>query len=345
MESPPKDYRPTPPDPDVRLILGALLDAPGRHVSGTLIAARLGISRPAVWGKLKKLREQGFAVEAIRNRGYRLRKEPASLCPDLVRLRLEARSLPPDLLYFPILDSTNNEADRQLSRGRTPPFAVAAEVQTKGRGRLGRTWHSPSGDNLYLSVAFQPEQPDRRLRHFTLWAGIHLCRTLQTLAPGAEFRIKWPNDLLCGGRKIAGMLTEAKSDLDGLRHLVFGLGLNINSNPLEYPGEIRNRATSLHAVTGQEFSLNDCLVSALEAIHATYAAATADRRHTEDLGEAWTPLDALAGQTVHATRPGQTLTGVASGIDENGALLLQTHDGRLHPVVSGDVTLRRPDKP
>jgi len=182
------EYRQMPPNGDALTILTALLDAPDAFVSGSLLAEQLGMSRPAIHGKLDKLREQGFEVEAIRNKGYRITKEPEVLHPDLIRYHTEKTGSAMEVLYFPVIDSTNSEAERQLSYGHRAPFAIASSCQTKGRGRLGRDWHSATADNLYLSVVFEPNTPPQALQHFTLWAGIHICRALQSLVPKAQVR-------------------------------------------------------------------------------------------------------------------------------------------------------------
>jgi BirA family biotin operon repressor/biotin-[acetyl-CoA-carboxylase] ligase len=131
------EYRQILANCDTQTILSALLDAPDTFVSGSLLAEQLGVSRPAIHGKLAKLREQGFEIEAIRNKGYRLIKEPEVLHADLIHYYMEKSGAPIDVLYFPVIDSTNSEAERQLSRRRATPFAIASSCQTKGRGRLG----------------------------------------------------------------------------------------------------------------------------------------------------------------------------------------------------------------
>ena len=168
------EYRQIIPRDDTNTILSALLNTPDTFVSGSVLAEQLGVSRPAIHGKLEKLREQGFEIEAIRNKGYRLVKEPEVLHADLIRYYAEKSGAPIEVLYFPVIDSTNSEAERQLSHHRHAPFAVASSCQTKGRGRLGRDWHSATADNLYLSVAFEPNIPPQALQHFTLWVGIHI---------------------------------------------------------------------------------------------------------------------------------------------------------------------------
>lgn len=325
---------------DAYIILAALLEADGDFVSGSRLAEMLHVSRPAVWGKLEKLREFGFEVEAVRNRGYRLLKQPNVFHPALLRYAQRSHNDPLDVLYFPVIDSTNNEAERQISYGRTSPFAIVSSCQLKGRGRLGREWYSASADNLYLSALFEPKIPAQQLQHFTLWAGIHICRALQTFVPNAPLKIKWPNDLHCGGRKFAGMLTEAKMDSDGIKTIVFGIGINLNSNPNEYPDEIRNIATSLYAVHGNELPLNDVTAAVLRAIQTAYQSCLGDTP-TEDLPNAWEPLNALEGKPVTALMSGQEISGIARGIDHSGALLLEQANGTLHPVLAGDVTLKK----
>ncbi|MEN8862770.1 MAG: biotin--[acetyl-CoA-carboxylase] ligase [Lentimonas sp.] len=334
------EYRQIETTEDEYAILNALLSAGDSFVSGSLLGEQLGISRPAIHGKLEKLRQKGFEIEAIRNKGYRLVKEPDILFPGLVRYYGTQIGQSFELLYFPVIDSTNSEAERQLSYGRKGPFAIASSCQTKGRGRLGRDWHSASAENLYLSVVFEPNIPPQQLQHFTLWAGIHICRALQAFVPKASLKIKWPNDLLCDGRKFAGMLTEARMDADSLRSIIFGIGLNLNSNPAKYPIGIRGLATSLYAVNGEALPLNLATTMVIAAIHDAYNCAIGGDT-SEDIAAAWPPLSALSGKYVTAIMNGKEIYGIASGIDESGALLLQTESGAMHSIRAGDVTIKK----
>lgn len=334
------EYRQALPNEDALTLLQALLSEPAAFVSGSLLAELLGMSRPAIHGKLEKLREQGFEIEAIRNKGYRIAQQPEVLHADLLGYYTEQTASTMQALYFPVIDSTNNEAERQLSHRRAAPFAIASSCQTKGRGRLGRDWHSATADNLYLSVAFEPNIPPQALQHFTLWAGIHICRALQSFVPNAPLKIKWPNDLHCEGRKFAGMLTEAKMDADSLRSIIFGIGLNVNSNPAKYPAAIKKTATSLYAVGGVELPLNQVAAQVIAAVQAAYDACILGNS-SENLVDAWTGLSSLNGQSVTALMNGKEVTGIASGIDESGALLLRAEDGTLHSIRAGDVTLKK----
>lgn len=335
------NYRENKGSADAQIILKALLEEPENFVSGSRLAEQLGISRPAIHGKLDKLRDQGFEIEATRNKGYRITKEPEIIHPDLVTYYTkEEAAFAPDLLYFPVIDSTNSEAERQLSFGRKSPFAILSSCQTKGRGRLGRDWHSASADNLYLSVVFEPNIPPQALQHFTLWAGIHICRALQSFTPNAPLQIKWPNDLHCHDRKFAGMLTEAKMDADRLRSIIFGIGLNVNSNPNSYPSELIKSATSLYAVGGRELPLNQIAARVIKAVNIAYDCCILEDG-SENLVDAWGPLSSLSGKPVTALMGENAVSGIASGIDETGALLLRQADGSLTPIRAGDVTIKK----
>ena len=338
--SPTSEYRRLTARPDECTLLRALLNAGKGFVSGSQLAEDMRLSRPAVWAKVKKLEESGFEIEAVRNRGYRLVNQPEILHPALLSLGATDAALDMDCLYYPVLDSTNNQAERLIANGHSSPFAVLSSCQTKGRGRLGREWFSGSAENLYLTVTFEPRLPAQKLQHFTLWCGIQLCRALSEILPEAELRIKWPNDLHCGGRKFAGMLTEAKLDADGLKALFFGLGLNVNSNPTSFPKEVRQRATSLHAISGKALPLNGLAILALKAVKAAYASCIENPDPGGDaLMEAWSPYDALYGREVVTEQAGKPIRGVARGIDPSGALLLETEKGELLPLRAGDVSL------
>lgn len=328
-------------DEDSVLILEAMLEAGEAFVSGSLLAKQLGVSRPAVHGKLEKLRQEGFRVEAVRNRGYRLANLPETLHPALLHCALDRLGGRMHLLYFQEIDSTNSEAERRIASGEFSPFAVISSCQTRGRGRLGRVWQSQSTENLYLSVVFEPKMPPQQLQHFTLWAGICICRALQRFVPHAPLKIKWPNDLHCEGRKFAGMLTEAKIDADSIRSIIFGLGLNINSNPNDFPPEIRKLATSLHAIGERPLPFNEVSAAVIRAIAKAYEICIRISDTGETLTDAWAPLDALIGREVTAIINGSEITGLADGIDSSGSLLLQMPDGSKVAIRAGDVRLKK----
>lgn len=324
-------------DPEQNIILRALLEADGGFVSGSGLAERMGVSRVSVRARMQKLEESGFKLEAIRNKGYRLASEPQSLHADLLDAYLTLKKVYTPVHAFAQIDSTNNEAERLLSAGHEAPFVVFATHQSAGRGRMGRVWVSQSSENLYLSFAFRPQLPPARMTKFTLWMGASLCNMLdeQWHVPA---QVKWPNDLLCGGRKLAGMLTEARIDSDTMRDLIFGLGLNVNGDPAAASLELRDIATSMSVILGKNLSINAFAADVITCLLHAYDAFI-DGSYENDFKQRWIDYDCLNGQRVKVSGyNGETLATVA-GLNDDGSLAIQRDDGSRIAVRAGDVSL------
>jgi BirA family transcriptional regulator, biotin operon repressor / biotin---[acetyl-CoA-carboxylase] ligase len=320
-------------------ILLAFLKADGGAVSGDQLAKALGVSRVAVWGRLEKLREQGFAFEAAPRKGYRLAGTPRAAHGAWIEAHLRRRRCQVPCEVLASVDSTNSEAERRLAAGAEAPFAVLATRQGAGRGRLGRAWRSDRPGNLYLSLAFRPFLEVERLGPFTVWMGLALCEHLESEL-GARLALKWPNDLLdAGGRKVAGMLTEARIDSDVVRDLVFGLGLNLEGPGKDWPEDLRRRTGALSAVAGRELDPSAVAAGVVATLAGAWEA-FADGAFRKRFRRLHERHDALAGKAVRVTLRGKPLSGVAEGIDDDGALRLRTPKGKLVRVASGEVTLR-----
>jgi BirA family biotin operon repressor/biotin-[acetyl-CoA-carboxylase] ligase len=320
-------------------ILRELLAAGTDWVSGTALAEKLGVTRVAVWQHMEKLRAAGFAFEAQRAHGYRIKARPAALFAPLVELEQRVRPRGFSLLVLDTVDSTNDEAARQLAAGRATPFAVLARRQTRGRGRFGRTWHSDSPANLYASFAFHPRVEPERMQTFTLWMGVNVCALLEKFA-GVAPGIKWPNDILFAGRKAGGMLTEARIDADRIRDLVFGLGLNVNSPAAAWPADLARRAVSLAEVTGAPLDLNRLAAALVGRVLLAFQA-FADAAHTDSFADLWHRYDVLRGRPITLLEGGRRHAGTVTGLDDEGALLLRDDRGKSHRFRAGEVTLEK----
>ena len=321
------------------LILRELLAHEPGWVSGTALAAKLGVSRVAVWQHMEKLRAAGFTFEAQRARGYRLLARPSAPHAALIETQLKVRPRAFSLLVLEETDSTNDEAARQLAAGRTAPFAILAHRQTKGRGRLGRAWHSAANGNLYLSVAFRPQVAPERMGAFTLWMGLNVCELLANFArvtPG----LKWPNDILFDGRKAGGMLTEARIDSDQIRDLVFGLGLNINSPAAGWPPDLGGRAIALAEVTGAPLDFNRLAAALIGRILLAYENFI-DGAYTKSFADLWHRYDVLRGRHIVLLEGGRRHAGTVAGLDDEGALLLRDERGRTQRYRAGEVTIEK----
>ncbi len=322
-------------------ILLAFLEADGEPVSGDRLAKELGISRVAIWSRLEKLRAQGFVFAASTRKGYALRSVPRVLNAALFDAHLRRLKVTPSVELLTAVDSTNSEAERRLAAGQEAPFAVLARTQSAGRGRLGRKWHSAGLGNLYVSLAFRPFIPPDRLKPFTVWMGLALCAHVEK-AHGLRLGLKWPNDLQSpDGRKVAGMLTEARLDADSVRELVFGLGLNLAGQPKDFPADLRATAGTLESALGAPLDANRVAAEAVAALFHAWEQFE-EGAWTRAFRRLWARHDVLTGQSVRVGLRGDPVAGVVDGIDDEGSLILRTGGGRKAIVASGEVTLRKP---
>jgi len=322
-------------------ILLAFLEADGEPVSGDRLAKELGVSRVAIWSRLERLRAAGYVFAASTRKGYVLRSVPRQLDPALLDAHLRRLKVAPKVEFLAEVDSTNSEAERRLAVGQEAPFAVLARAQKAGRGRLGRQWHSAPSGNLYLSLAFRPFIPPDRLRPFTLWMGLALCAHVEK-SLGLRLGLKWPNDLQSpDGRKVAGMLTEARLDADSVRELVFGVGLNLTGAPKDFPAELRATAGSLEAALGAPLDLNREVAGVIAALFRAWEQFE-EGTWARSFRKLWSHHDVLAGKSVRVGLRGDPVAGVVDGVDDEGSLILRTGGGRRAIVSSGEVTLRKP---
>jgi BirA family biotin operon repressor/biotin-[acetyl-CoA-carboxylase] ligase len=240
-------------------------------------------------------------------------------------------------------DSTNSEAERQLAAGSALPLVILARQQTEGRGRRGRPWHSPAGGNLYCTFVFRPRLELARLQDFTLWMGLNICELVTNFCkidPG----LKWPNDLLLSGRKAGGMLTEARIDADQIRDLVFGLGLNLNGRAADLPREVQSTAISLAEATGAPVDLNRFAAALIGRVLSAYALFV-ENDYRDKFAELWARYDVLRGRPVTVVQGTRTITGTATGIDDEGSLIVRLSSGRTERFRAGEVTLGKQAAP
>ncbi|MBL63026.1 MAG: biotin--[acetyl-CoA-carboxylase] ligase [Opitutae bacterium] len=331
----PKLRRP-PKDPGL-FLLRTLLAAFPQYVSGTYLAQGMKMSRVGVWNRVNNLRMQGLGIDAARNRGYRLTKEPALLNQSLLEAHMDAEQPNCRCVVLQSVDSTNSEAERLLNANRKTPFAVFANQQEKGRGRLGRTWHSPATGNLYLSVAFRPKLPASDLPLTSLWFGLKICHFLRD-ASGLDVQVKWPNDLLIQKRKMGGMLAEAKIDVDCIQGLVVGIGLNVNSKQKHFPKSLTGKASSFAESAGHALPLHELASGLVRCLIMAYEEYL-EGLDFKALQKAWKEVDALQGQAVQVQTGKELLRGIARGIDQTGSLVIRLGNGKLRKLRSADVTL------
>lgn len=318
-------------------ILRELLASESGHVSGNRLAKLLGLSRVAIWMQLQKLTRQGFVFEAARSRGYRLVQTPPQLHHGLILAHLAGRLRQPNLITLDKVDSTNSEAGRHLSADSRTPLVILAREQTQGRGRRGRIWHSPPAGNLYSTFVFRPKLEPARLQDFTLWMGLNICELTANFCK-IEPGLKWPNDLLVNGRKAGGMLTEARIDADEVHDLIFGLGLNLNARTADLPRELHRSAISLAEATGAPVEVNRFAAALITRVLSAYGQFV-EGDYRDKFAALWQRFDVLRGRPVTVIQGDRTVAGTATGIDDEGSLIVRTGPGRSERFRAGEVTL------
>lgn len=312
------------------VVLACLREKQGRFVSGEEIAGRLKVTRAAVWKEIRALRELGYGVDSEPGRGYRLSRIPDKMFPDEITQGLKTRVIGKNIFCYGEVDSTNDVAHRLGETGTKEGACVFAEHQKKGRGRLGRSWEAPKGKNVLLSVLLRPLLPPAEVPRLTLAASIAVARAIERMT-GVRPGIKWPNDVLIGEKKVCGILTEMRAEVDRVKYVVLGVGLNANASAKELP----EGATSLKEATGKSVHRPTLARALLQELEAEYARLREGR--FEDIAREWEEYTVTSGRRVTATVSGRKIHGQAAGIDLDGALWIRRDNGLQERVTAGDI--------
>jgi BirA family biotin operon repressor/biotin-[acetyl-CoA-carboxylase] ligase len=294
---------------------------------------RLGVSRAAVWKQIEALRAGGYAIEACSRRGYRLVSAPDTPCAAEVVPLLTTRFVGRECQFLAETESTNRDVAALAVAGAAEGVVIAAGAQTAGRGRMSRVWFSPKAENLYFSVLLRPQVAPGLAVSLPLVVGLAVAEALAEIAPDTVPLIKWPNDILVGGKKVCGILCEMQAETDCVRHIIPGIGVNLNLLREKLPEELCGRATSLRIETGRSFSRAAVLAAILNRFEPLYDRWCAEG--FEPLLGAIRARDALRGQAITVDQGGRRISGVADGILPDGALRLVTEQGAV-PVYSGE---------
>ncbi len=302
-------------------------------VSGEALSRRLGLTRTAVWKTICKLKDDGYQIESTPRKGYRFLKSSEMLLPEEIAEGLDTEILgKQEIVHLKETDSTNAHAKDLAARGAPEGTLVVAEKQTGGRGRKGRVWFSPPDGGIYASIILRPPMPPSQVPKLTFVTAVAAAETLLHLTT-LHVRIKWPNDILVNGRKVAGILTEITTDMDAVDYAVVGLGMNVNTRA--FPDDIRNLATSLLIESGERFERAVLLREFLRQEEACYRGLQAFG--FEPILKRWKELASIIGQKLQVEMIDATYTGHVEAIDPDGILILKDSDGISHRILSGDV--------
>lgn len=305
-------------------------------ISGMEIARHLGVTRSAVWKHIKRLREEGYQIDSSTHLGYSLRDKADVLISEAVTANLHTSVLGKDVIYYESVSSTQNIAEELARKGAQEGTVVIAEYQAEGRGRKGRVWVSPFRNGIYMSIILRPQIKPVNAIQIPLVAGISVAKAISSTT-GLPARIKWPNDINIKKRKVAGILTEIRCELDEVQYIILGIGINVNTRIEDLQFE-NNIATSLSKELGYRVSrleLTQCILRELERMYLQFI----ETGFNELLNE-WIKLSDTIGEEVVISDFDNIFTGVAIGLDNDGFLLVRSTDGAIHRIISGDVSLR-----
>ncbi len=303
-------------------------------VPGPKIASEIGVSRSTVWEWIEMLRTLGVAIKGHPRHGYQLEKLPDILVPSLVRAEIPHAEIGHKIIHYFRTESTNSVALQLDAENGPHGTVVIAEEQTAGRGRLGRNWYSERSSGIYVSILLRPPLSPAAAPILTLLAGVAAQHAVRS-AIGLSADIRWPNDLLVNGKKVCGILTEMKAEVDRLHLVVIGIGINVNNSRM--PEELAEIATSLALEGGRQYSRLHILAELLRDVERYYHMLLKEGH--EAIVREWSAVSSYAeGKRVRVKVPGSEYSGVTTGLDASGALKIRRDDGWQELLVAGEIT-------
>lgn len=323
------------------IILRLLKERSSEYVSGEEICRLLNVTRTAVWKHIQALRESGYEIEARSRAGYMLTGVPDRLFPEEIGEGLSTRFLGRNVFYFDSVPSTNNVAKELAGQGAPDGAVVVAEEQTGGKGRLGRHWSSTKYKGIFFSFILYPPLTPPEANLVTLMAAVAMASAVRN-ETGVIAGIKWPNDLLVDGKKICGILVELSAEMERINHMVVGVGVNVNQEENDFPGDVRSKATSLKVHAGFSISRASLVRAFLEEFEKWYDLSL-EQGFAPVLAR-WKEMSVSLNCPVRIHTPNDAWDGWAEDIGADGALLLRLPGGDIKRVISGEVSLRLTEK-
>lgn len=321
-----------------QIVLKLLREHTEEFLSGEAISRQAGVSRAAVWKAVEQLRQEGYGIESVPNRGYRLTRVTARLRPEELAEQFRDCRIGRELLCFDTIDSTNNELKRRAVSGTVDGTVILADQQTGGRGRRGRSFVSPAGKGLYLSAALRPQCPLSEISTLTAWTAVALCDAVEAVC-GVRPGIKWPNDLVMQGRKLCGVLTELELEAEtGLpRYVIVGIGTNVLQTEADFGPEVAPIAISLEQALGQAPARTALAKEILRAMDDLYRDFPQEKaQYLEQYRRDCLTL----GRPVTVLRSSGARNGFATGINEDFSLTVRWEDGTEEALSAGEVSVR-----
>lgn len=319
-------------------ILKELIENRNRYISGQELSKKFGVSRTAIWKYIKKLKEEGFVIESVTNKGYILISSPDALYPVEIKRNLKTEFIGKEIIYLDSVDSTNNYGKELASRGFNDGILIVAEEQTKGRGRLGREWISQKGKGIWMTLMLKPDIKPDKASQVTLIAALSVLKGIKNVAD-VDIMIKWPNDLVINGKKVCGILTELGAEIDIINYLCVGIGINVNSEEDDFNKIGLNTATSLKVTVGKTIDRKRLIVEILESFENLYKQFL-QKGSIDYMLEEYKKHLVNLGKEVKIILKNDEVKGIAEDVNGKGHLMVRLDNGHLMEVSSGEVSVR-----
>ena len=313
----------------------AFLKEQEEYRSGEEISQKLGVTRAAIWKAIKKLQADGYEIESSTKKGYKLLSSPNVITPSEIKHNLCTEVLGQDIYYKEEIDSTNNQAKVLAREGAKEGHLIIAEHQSQGKGRLGRSWQSPAGTGIWMSLILRPHILPKYASQLTLIAGLSMCEVIQEIT-GLEAKIKWPNDIVVNGKKVCGILTEMSAEMESINYIILGIGVNVN---MAYFPEELPYASSLAIEGKKEYSRKAIIKAFLEKFEIDYKAYKKQPDLTSIM-ERYEKNCITLNRKVKLLVSHEEVIAKATGISNEGELLVTLEDGTMKVVSSGEVSVR-----
>ena len=313
-----------------------LLKESNTYISGQQLCEQFQVSRTAVWKVIDQLKKEGYQIEAVRNKGYRLINSPDVMSKAEIESLMDTKWAGSNVVYYDEIDSTNNRA-KEAGDNKAPHGTLfVADMQVAGKGRRGRVWQSPAGSSIYMTILLYPEISPLKAPQLTLVMAIAVAEGIKEVT-GLDTKIKWPNDIVVNGRKICGILTEMSTEIDYINHVVIGAGINVNQD--DFPEDIRKAASSLKMELGKQVKRSELIAAIMKSFEKDYEIFV----KTEDLSglqELYNSMLVNLDRDVKVLEPGNEYEAHALGINKTGELIVRTAEGEEKEIYAGEVSVR-----
>lgn len=315
-------------------IIQLLVKNQSQFISGQKIASLLNISRTSVWKSIEQLKEEGFMITSVSNKGHQLKSWPKSWDKHLIKLVLSSQHY---FTHFEVrddVDSTQKLA-QSLQHQLDEPFIVISEHQSNGRGRFNRNWESKANEGIWMSLVFKDHVPFEKIQTFNLFISLAIAKTIQIFVDEKDVKIKWPNDVYIQNKKVCGFLTEINGNIDEVSGIICGIGININQTT--FNEDIKDKATSIHLATDKiidRYQILEMLISNIIKYYQLFLTVP-----FSDIKSEYQLYSNVWQRTLKYTQGNKTIYGKAINIEDDGQLVVIDENGQLHKMISADIEM------